>query len=228
MSMKAPLKCKGDPWTKVCTGMDWSIASLDFIGGRKGFTGEFRYNTVCLHVLTGIIARQAECGLSTLQTDICLRLLGLRRGSTTLQRRQKNTRLLLFRKLRRHPQGVGTAGYGLCLSAEDLARIGLLCQNKGIYNESRIVSEGWIDTMVQPMQITDEKFRNMSYGLLWWVIDRDKGIYAAIGNSGNVIYVNPENSFICGVTGYFKPTVFDRIDFIQKHLDCTDFFGDQV
>ena len=28
------------------------------------------------------------------------------------------------------------------------------------------------------------------YGYLWWIIDSEKRISAAIGNSGNVIYVN--------------------------------------
>ena len=37
MSMKGPLKCKYDPWTKVCSSDDWTKASLDFIRGRKGF-----------------------------------------------------------------------------------------------------------------------------------------------------------------------------------------------
>lgn len=57
LTMKAPLKCKYDPWTKVCISEDWTLSSLDFIGGRKGITNEFKYNTVCLHVLTGIIAK---------------------------------------------------------------------------------------------------------------------------------------------------------------------------
>lgn len=41
----------------------------------------------------------------------------------------------------------------------------------------------------------------------------------AIGNSGNVIYINNSNKFVCGITGYFKPTIFDRVAFIQKYLD---------
>lgn len=73
--------------------------------------------------------------------------------------------------------------------------------------------------MTEETQITDGNFRNMSYGLLWWIIDAKKGIYAAIGNSGNVIYINQTHQFVCGITGYFKPTVFDRIDFIQEYLD---------
>ena len=43
-------------------------------------------------------------------------------------------------------------------------------------------------------------------------------IYAAIGNSGNVIYVNPETNVVAGVSSYFKPTVFDRVDFIEEVL----------
>jgi CubicO group peptidase (beta-lactamase class C family) len=44
-------------------------------------------------------------------------------------------------------------------------------------------------------------------------------IYAAIGNSGNVIYVNPEERLVVAVASYFKPTVFDRVDFIQKYIE---------
>lgn len=48
----------------------------------------------------------------------------------------------------------------------------------------------------------------MSYGLLWWIIDSKKQIY-----------INNSNNFVCGIITYFKPSVFDRIDFIQKYLD---------
>ena len=59
----------------------------------------------------------------------------------------------------------------------------------------------------------------MSYGYLWWIVDENKRIYAAIGNSGNVIYVNPLKNIVIAVTSYFKPTIFDRIDFIQKYIE---------
>jgi CubicO group peptidase (beta-lactamase class C family) len=58
----------------------------------------------------------------------------------------------------------------------------------------------------------------MQYGYLWWVIHLEKKIYAAIGNSGNVIYVNPEKDTIVAISSYFNPTVFDRIDFIEDTL----------
>ena len=55
LTMRAPYKGKGDPWTKVCSSNDWTTASLDFLGGRNGITDEFDYRTVCLHILSGIL-----------------------------------------------------------------------------------------------------------------------------------------------------------------------------
>ena len=64
-----------------------------------------------------------------------------------------------------------------------------------------------------------EKFRNMKYGYLWWIIDENEGSYAAIGNSGNVIYINPKRELVAAGSGYFKPTVFGRIDFIKGQIE---------
>ena len=38
-----------------------------------------------------------------------------------------------------------------------------------------------------------------------------KKIYTAMGNNSN--------NFLCGIITYFKPSIFDRIDFTQKYLD---------
>ena len=117
------------------------------------------------------------------------------------------------------PKGIGTAGYGLCLSATDMAKIGQLCLDKGVHNGKQIVSSEWIEQMTKTNYKCGEEFRNMSYGYLWWIVDENKHIFAAIGNSGNVIYVNPSENIVIAVTSYFKPTIFDRIDFIQKYIE---------
>ena len=58
----------------------------------------------------------------------------------------------------------------------------------------------------------------MSYGYLWWIIHPNQKVYAAIGNSGNVIYINPNEDIVVAVSSYFKPTVFDRVDFIENYV----------
>ena len=105
------------------------------------------------------------------------------------------------------------------MSAEDMAKIGLLCLNKGRYNDKRVVSQQWIEEMTQPRTVESDNFRGMDYGYLWWIIDRNTNIYAAIGNSGNVIYINPKKNIVVSVASYFKPTVFDRVDFIQQYIE---------
>lgn len=57
LTMRAPYKGKGDPWSKVCASENWTYSSLDFLGGRKGLTDEFQYQTVCLHILSGLLHR---------------------------------------------------------------------------------------------------------------------------------------------------------------------------
>lgn len=225
MTMKAPLKCKYDPWSKVCISDDWTKTSLDFIGGKKGITNEFRYNTVCLHILTGIISKISNMPTYEFANKYLFNYLEIENVKPYYAKTiEEHKGFITNRKPKAHiwfgdPKEVGTAGYGLCLSANDLARIGLLCLNKGKYNGKQIISENYIDEMIKATEIENGNFRGMSYGLLWWIIDSKKQIYAAIGNSGNVIYINNSNNFVCGITAYFKPSVFDRIDFIQKYLD---------
>jgi CubicO group peptidase (beta-lactamase class C family) len=117
------------------------------------------------------------------------------------------------------PDGLGTPGYGLCMTAQDMAKIGQLCLNKGEFCGHQIVSANWIREMTRPRKVEGNHFRGMEYGYLWWIISRKKNIYAAIGNSGNVIYINPEKRLVVAVASYFKPTIFDRVDFIQKYIE---------
>ena len=55
--MTAPYKYKYEPWTKICSSDDWTVSALDFLGGRKGLTGQFKYSTLGIHILTGIISK---------------------------------------------------------------------------------------------------------------------------------------------------------------------------
>ena len=57
LTMTAPYKYKSEPWTKVCTSEDWTKSVLDLLGGRNGITGEFKYSTLGIHILSTIITR---------------------------------------------------------------------------------------------------------------------------------------------------------------------------
>lgn len=225
LTMTAPYKYKYEPWKKICVQEDWSIAALDFLGGRRGVTGEFQYSTLGIHILTGIIATASKMTtvdfanrylfepLMIVPRKIYVAPSAEAHKAFTIEKTPKGNIWFSDR------MGVGTAGYGLCLSADEMSKIGLLCLNKGVFNNKRIISEKWLEESTIVRLHCDKKFRNMKYGYLWWIIDENEGSYAAIGNSGNVIYINPKRELVVAVSSYFKPTVFDRIDFIKEQLE---------
>ena len=225
LTMRAPYKCKGDPWSKVCSSDNWTYASLDFLGGRKGLTNEFNYQTVCLHILTGILYKATNMKTVDYANTYLFEPLGIPMHENYYVETAEEHKKFTIGKLPKDniwfcdPEGLGTPGYGLCMSAEDMAKIGLMCLNKGIFDNKRIVSDQWIEEMTSPRAVESKHFRGMDYGYLWWIIDRESNIYAAIGNSGNVIYINPEKNVVVAVSSYFKPTVFDRVDFIQEYIE---------
>lgn len=225
LTMTAPFKYKSEPWSKICVQEDWSIAALDFLGGRRGITGEFQYSTLGIHILTGIIAIVSKMTTVDFANKYLFEPLTIAPRKIYVAPDAEAHKAFTVGKTPKDniwfsdPMGVGAAGYGLCLSAEEMSKIGLLCLQKGVFHNKRIVSEKWIEESTKVRLRCNEKFRDMMYGYLWWIVDENERSYAAIGNSGNVIYINPQKELVVAVSGYFKPTVFDRIDFIREKIE---------
>ena len=224
LTMTAPYKGKSEPWKKVCTSDDWTLTILDSLGGRNGITGEFRYATLGIQILAGIIERATGEKCIDFANKNLFEPLGLPdrviHGDSS---KEDQFDFLMNKNPRKYewysdPQGNVTAGWGLCMSAKDMAVVGTLVLNDGQYNGKSIVSEGYIKEMLTPHLKLGERFGFMNYGYLWYKPFDDKEVYAAIGDSGNIIYVNKEQNVSVGMTGTFKPRIFDRVDFIEKKV----------
>ncbi len=224
LTMRAPYKGKGDPWSKVCISENWTYASLDFLGGRGGLTDEFNYKTVCLHILSGILYKAT--GMTTVEyaNEYLFKPLGIAPHENYYAKSAEEHKHFTMDKEPKtnvwfaDRDGLGTPGYGLCMCAKDMAKIGQLCLNEGVWEGKQIISSSWIKDMTRPRKIEGQMWRGMMYGYLWWITNPEKNIYAAIGNSGNVIYVNPDKNVVVSVASYFKPTIFDRVDFIEEYV----------
>ena len=224
LTMTAPYKYRSEPWTKVCTSDDWTKAALDLLGGRAGITGEFRYATLGIQILSGVIENAS--GMSCI--DFANRYLFAPLGIPEHQIHGASSKedqfdFLMNKNPRKNewyadPKGTVTAGWGLALSATDLAKIGAMLLNGGTYDGQKVVSTEWISRMTTPYIELGERFGFMYYGYLWYRPSKDKPVFAAVGDGGNVIYVDPEMNIAVGVTGTFKPRIFDRIDFIEKYV----------
>lgn len=59
----------------------------------------------------------------------------------------------------------------------------------------------------------------LSYGYLWWVIDPTEHIYAAMGDGGNVIYVNEKKDFVISIASLYVPNAKDRLKLIKDYIE---------
>ena len=224
LTMTAPYKYRSEPWKKVCTSQDWTKAALDLLGGRGGMTGEFRYATLGIQILAGIIENASGMKCIDFANEYLFVPMGIPEHRIHGDSSKEDQFDFLMNKNPREnewysdPQGVVTAGWGLTLSAQDMARIGYMLINGGVYNDKQIVSGEWISRMTSPKIQLDEKFGNMQYGYLWYRPHKDKPVFAAIGDSGNIIYADPEKGISVGMTGTFKLRIFDRVEFIEKKV----------
>jgi len=224
LTMTAPYKGKSEPWKKVCTSQDFTIAILDYLGGRSGITGEFRYATLGIQILAGIIERATGEKCIDFANSNLFEPLGLpKRIPHCDSSKEDQFDFFMNKNPRKYewysdPQGSVTAGWGLCMSAKDMAVIGALVSNYGQYDGTRIITEEYLKDMIAPHLKLGERFGYMNYGYLWYKPYDDKDVYAAIGDSGNIIYVNMEKKISVGITGTFKPRIFDRVDFIEKKV----------
>ena len=224
LTMQAPYKGKSEPWKKVCTSEDWSLTILDSLGGRNGITNEFRYHTLGTQILLGIIRIASKMNILEFANEYLFKPLGIeprKNADCTSAEDQFN---YLMNKGNHgkvwfmDPTDMPTAGWGLSLSAYEMAQIGLLVLNNGTYNGQRVISGKYLDEMIKSYVSLDYKFGNQDYGYLWWLPHRTRDVVAAIGDGGNVIYINKKHNIVVAVTGYFKPMVFDRVEYIEKNI----------
>lgn len=111
--------------------------------------------------------------------------------------------------------GGGHSGGGIFISAEDMARFGLLFMNDGQWDGQRIISSEWIE------QALTSSSPNINYGYMWWLNvpgdDRWEGapdhIFSAHGFGGNYIVVDTKNQIVV-VTRWMEPR--KMAEFLQK------------
>ena len=222
LTMTAPYKGKSEPWKKVCTSDNWMKTTLDFLGGRQGITGKFRYATLGIHILSGIIEKATgEKCIDFANKNLFLPLGIPEHTLHGTSDKEDQFNFFMNKSPRKNewysdPQDTVTAGWGLCATGRDLAKIGDMVLNGGVYGGKQVVSGEWIQEMTSPHIKLDKRFGNMNYGYLWYQPYDNREIYAAIGDSGNIIYVNKEENIAVGMTGTFKPRIFDRVEFIEK------------
>lgn len=91
--------------------------------------------------------------------------------------------------------GVPSVASGLRMNIHDLARIGRLVLDKGVWQGKQIVPADWLDVSFTP----HAKLRDgLRYGLFWWLGPEGTPSYwvAGFGNGGQRLMISPANKLI--------------------------------
>ncbi len=94
---------------------------------------------------------------------------------------------------------------GMNSTAADAARFGMLIRDRGQFGGRQVLPEAWMDDMLklEPRlsnnMKTNPKYADepwQAYHNMWWILDAEKGEFAAVGIHGQVIYINRSTDIV--------------------------------
>lgn len=147
----------------------------------------WRYNGCCLSLLSNLIAQKSGMSFPDYAKKVLLEPLGIKDDSWVTG-----------------PNGVNRVDYGLTWKPRDMAKLGQLYLNKGLWKGKRIVSADWVKDASTIHAPPGTSFGH-SYGYLWHIKTMMwKGkpiqIFYANGYSGQAIFVSPDADVVCVMT----------------------------
>lgn len=219
LTMTAPYKYKKEPYEKFFESDNWIKAALDLLGGKEP-SQEFTYSAIIgTHILSGILVKvTGQSVFDFAKKNLFTPLEISVKQNITLATKEEHIAFFQDKNISgwaTDPQGINTAAWGLTLTPMDMAKIGQLYLDKGLLNGKKILPKWWVDEST----IKHSTWDKLSYGYLWWIIDNNEHIYAAIGDGGNVIYINEKKKLVISIASLPSEKAKDRIKLIREYIE---------
>jgi CubicO group peptidase (beta-lactamase class C family) len=111
---------------------------------------------------------------------------------------------------------------GLQLRTLDMAKLGQLYLQKGVWEGRQILPEAFVEASTQPQNAGGPPV-GLSYGYMWWVSSTKapRPTFMASGYSGQFIWVHPALDLVIATTSHVSPEVQKRghaLQLIRRHL----------
>jgi CubicO group peptidase (beta-lactamase class C family) len=179
---------------------DWVRFILD-LPVRREDIGKFHYCSAASHLLSAVLTRAAGQSVAAYAGPRLFAPLGIADvppGSDW----------------EADPQGVTLGGWGLHLSAREIARFGWLYVCGGGWNGRTLVPEAWVEQSTRPASPASP-----GYGYHWWL--RSVGgqrIFAGLGVGGQYLFCVPEEQMVVVILSRFSSRWPDRWKVVERLL----------
>ena len=191
---------------------DW-VAFILNLPLRENLFGRFQYNSGCSHLLSAIITRSTGRCAQDFAEQYLFKPIGIEEPDAFFQ--HSYTQQDVFRNTSgiwpRDPQGNSIGGWGLFLTAMDMARFGYLYLKRGCWSGEQTIPEQWVKDSISP--------HTPGYGYHFWLREMDElFIFSAVGQGGNHIFCVPDMDLV--VVFACKPNARwgDRWLLLEKYL----------
>ena len=220
LTMTAPYKYEMEPYQLFFTSPNPIQDALDLLGGDKPI-GAFHYSAVGgTHILSGLLARATGKNTFDFAKEHLFDPLGIHVPQSIVLRSEEEHMAVMSDKNTRgwvaDPQGNNFASWGLFLTPREMAKFGKLYLDGGNWAGRQIVPAAWVAESTREHSRCND-WGKLPYGYLWWVIDANS--FAALGDGGNVIYVNTKKKLVIAIASYMAPEVKDRIKWIKTLIE---------
>lgn len=186
-------------WSTVEAEEDWSKAILELPGAHTPGT-KFYYKDADIYLLTQVLQKATAQSIEMFIYENLYEPLGI--TCETVDRD--------FGINRNNMTNIGM------LTAQEMAKIGNLCLNRGEYEGKRIISETYLKEATAKQMDTNEfvKYFGMrEYGFLWWI---HGDAYFARGFGGNEIAVFPKYGLVVIIQATAKKVSKEYLDVIYS------------
>jgi CubicO group peptidase (beta-lactamase class C family) len=173
------------------------------------FKNHWVYNGTCLHPISAYLAKKSGMSIPDFADKYLFGPLGIPspRWSTG-------------------PHQVTEVDSGLWLKPREMAKLGQLYLDKGMWKGQRIVSQKWIEAVNAPKGQEMDPTWWHKYGYLWWLREmningRMVPVAEANGYGGQMIWVVPDDDLVCVMTSgnYDFPGMVDLPDsFLREYI----------
>lgn len=178
---------------------------VDFILGlsvRRAEIGKFHYCSAASHLLSAVLTRAAgqnACDYAAARLFAPLGIAPVHSGS----------------EWEADPQGITTGGWGLHLTAREIARFGWLVACDGQWDGRIVVDAGWLRRSTRPAGAFSP-----GYGYQWWLRTlAGQPICAALGMGGQYLVCHPARGLVVVIVSRMINRWPDRWPIIEGLLE---------